>query len=241
MSDGGDADDGAKPRSEPADESRLSEAQRRTLIKAGGIGLLVAFPVLIFALALSLAGVISAIVYSLLFVVGMTAVPLFVLLLRDATPDLVATLLVALGSLAAGEAWLVQHDGEWRIHAGRTVDGESQVWLAEAWRPVADTTHQTRLAWQPFGILWSKETVGETRAPARAKTVADGGGWTVGMHDWLSAGLMRIGDIAMLSDIEEVTARKASGSGGSTARGALIGSIVGLILGIMTGYVAVFL
>lgn len=241
MSDGGDADDGEKLRSEPADESRLSESQRRTLIKAGGIGLLVAFPVVIFALALSLAGVISAIVYSLLFMIGMTAVPLCVLLLRDATPDLVATLLVALGSLAAGEAWLVQHDGEWRIHAGRTVDGESQVWLAEAWRPIADTTHQTRLAWQPFGILWSKETVGETPAPTRAETVADGGGWTVGMHDWLSAGLMRIGDIAMLSDIEEVTARKASGSGGSTARGALIGSIVGLILGIMTGYVAVFL
>jgi hypothetical protein len=227
--------------------SRLSGRQRRRLIKGLGLTALLLLPVGIFVLALSLAGVIAAIVYTLLFVVGATAVPVFVLLLRDAMPDLVGTLLVALGSLAAGEAWLVQHDGEWRIHPGRTLDGESQVWLANEWRPVADTTHQTRLAWQPFGLLWSKESVAGTRADAPAETVTDGGqsstagGWTVGMHQWLSAGLMRIGDIAMLSEIEEVTARKASESGGSTARGALIGSIVGLILGIMTGYAAVFL
>lgn len=228
-------------------EQRLSGRQRRRLIKGLGLTALGLLPVAIFALSVTLAGIISAIVYTLLFVVGLTAVPVFVLLLRDAMPDLVGTLLVALGSLAAGEAWLVQHDGYWRIHAGRTVDGESQVWLDGEWRPLADTTHQTRLAWQPFGILWSKHNLSATRADAPAETVADGGessanaGWTVGMHDWLSAGLMQIGDIAMLSQIEEITARKASESGGSTARGALIGSIVGLILGIMTGYAAVFL
>jgi len=106
----------------------LSE-HRRQLIR-GGVSLLVGLIAAgVLWLSYQLAGPLATIAYAVLFLIGVSIVPGFVLLFGGGLPGntAVGKLEFALGQLAFGRGWLVQHDSGWEMHPGRERDGREEV------------------------------------------------------------------------------------------------------------------
>lgn len=115
-----------------------------------------------------LAGPIATVAYAVLFLLGLTLLPVSILLFGQIVPNSLGTGMFILGQLAFGEGWLVQHDDGWQMHPGRTRDGRSEIYLGGHWHPLDADSKKTVLGWAPFGILLrkTKETMAEAR-PAR--------------------------------------------------------------------------
>lgn len=144
------------------DEGRVARASewcyrnKRMLLRAGVTLLVFVAVVGVAALSWWLAGPIATILYAFLFVLGATLVPTAIMLFGSAMPAALGKLEFALGQLAFGSGWLVQHDHGWEMHPGRSHAGVEQVWIDGVWRDVPDSAHQTILGWQQFGILLNK-------------------------------------------------------------------------------------
>jgi hypothetical protein len=205
-----------------------------------------------------LAGPVATIVYVTLYLISATLLPGLVMVLRDLMPSLVAKLLFTLGQLAYGEGWLVQVDREWRMCPGRTVGGDSEVYVDDEWYDVPDTTNQTVLGWQPFGILLFKDdgTLAEYRDDSQTESIyddivdvqpdpiTDGGSgadvdhWELDFRRYWQSVCAGIGDIELVEDVERVTQRDEAVADAGSSKRYMIGSAFGVIAGAATGYVA---
>jgi hypothetical protein len=141
-------------------------AAHRTALRRGAV--VVVSVMLAVAIVVGLATVVGpvlATVYVLLFGLGIALVPLTVMMLGNSTPNSLGSGLFILGQMTFGAGWLVQRAGGWQMCPGRDTEAGHQVLIDDEWRHV-DTTHQTRLGWAPFGILWEKQadTLGDCRA-----------------------------------------------------------------------------
>jgi len=160
--------------------SRISKwlnRHRRQLIRGSVTLLLGLVAGGILWLSWQLAGPFATIAYAMLFLVGVSIVPGFVLLFGGGLPGntAVGKLEFALGQLAFGRGWLVQHHDGWEMHPGRERGGHEEVWIEGAWRQVKDDTNQTILGWQPFGVILNKEedTLAEARVDARGEVLRE--------------------------------------------------------------------
>jgi len=144
-------------------------ARRFHFVAIGGVTVILAAVVGVAMLA----GPLEAVVYLVLFGVGVGLVPAMIALGAPSFPramrGIVGSLTFTLGQLANGIGILVQHQRGWQMHAGRRRDdGTLEVYLDDhGWQPVIDD-ELTRLGWAPFGIML--DTVGQDLREYRVDT-----------------------------------------------------------------------
>lgn len=118
---------------------------------------------LVFLLSVKLAGVVSTLVYTTLFVGAALIIPTTVALGAPSFPramrQVFGKLHFVLGQLAFGIGVLVQHRTEWKMHPARRTTEGLEVWMDDlGWVGGVDDAHLTILGWSPFGILFDKGT-----------------------------------------------------------------------------------
>lgn len=151
-------------------------------------GLSVGIVSFLFWLAVQWVGIIDAIIYSLLFVVGLSLMPFAIALVGKDLPfnGMFGRLHVLLGALAYNHHYLVDLGDKWEWCPGEA----ERVYIDGQWYDIeGGFDNRSVLGWRPFGILRYKDT--ETLAAIRAdsdaleqrpdagRAAADGGAVTV--------------------------------------------------------------
>lgn len=248
-----------------SDDPEAKRSLGRTIAKIVAAAGTLASVVLLLVVLWRVAGPINTIIYVVVFLLGLGGIAGVVAVFGGVTPSFLGTAMFSLGQLAYGQGWLVQHDRDWRMHPGRDVDGQRQVYLRGEWHVVEDDQAMEILGWRPFGIIWSKEqqTLQEARAdPAAEAAAATDGGleevsrggeettpipvaesgldgrWVLALHRYWSRGLDQIADISLLARVEEITMREESGGRQPSTKSTLYATGFGILMGAITGALA---
>lgn len=215
------------------------------------------------------AGLLDAIIYTVLFIVGLALLPFLIALLGHDVPfnGVIGRLHVLLGALAFNHHYLVDLGDKWEWCPG----GPEHVYIEGQWYEIADGfENRSVLGWRPFGILRFKdeETLREVRADTAAEksrggaVTADGGTpavkrggydegkkppvtgidgeWLVDLKRLFSRGVRQIGDVELVETAEEVIERGEVTESAFEGWRSVIGAMMGLIFGCVMGYMLFF-
>lgn len=244
--------------------SRLTEfverlTSRRAKVAYTAVAVLVA-AIVAFGLSVLYNGVVATMVYSVVFVVTLTAIPTAIGVLGEAVPGngLLAKLQITLGALAYNHHYLVQREDCWEWQPG----DDSHVYIDGELREIdGGFENKSVLGWRPFGILRYKEddSLEQVRVDEQATILADGvgtferetygnyetkhpgeieaDGWLVDLKRVYTHGVRKIGDIELIETAEEIIERGQVDDSAITGWRPVIGSLVGLAMGAILAYV----
>lgn len=126
-----------------------------------------------------LVGTVDTVIYVFLFLLGLGAVPLGIMMLAPSLPRSIGA---PLGrgmwicqQLCFGTGYLVEFPSEYRICLG---DDDGRVYINGEWHDVAGMDNMTMLGWQPFGSIRYKDsdTLNRERVDdTTGRTTTDGG------------------------------------------------------------------
>lgn len=227
----------------------------QTALAAAGVGL-------VLALVVVLIGVVDTILYSLVFVLGVAAVPGLMFVFRGNLPtgigSMVAGIEVLLGQAALGHGYLVQTDDGWQICTG----DRQGYYLDGTYHEISGDQNRSRLAKRPFAVVRHKDddTWTDLRADASAAAQdvlpdSDGthdrggfdgaspptdsgldGRWVVDLTRVFTRGVRKIGNIEPIETAEEIAMRDEASDSRVEGWEPVIASVLGLIIGIATGW-----
>lgn len=212
-----------------------------------------------FALSVIYNGVVATIVYSVLFVFTLTAIPTAIGVLGEAVPGngTLAKLQIVLGAMAYNHHYLVQREDKWEWAPG----DEDHVYIDGVNHEIeGGFENKSVLGWRPFGILRYKEegSLEQVRVDDQAEMVADGvggfdresygnyqvkhpseidhDGWLVDLKRVYSHGVRKVGDIDLIETAEEIIERGQVDDSAITGWRPVIGSLVGMAMGAILAY-----
>lgn len=148
----------------------------KTLVLAGGgVGAMIGW----YVLAQSL-GVLSMIIYTVLFLLGSVGVVVFVAFMGPSMPGFTRSLLGDLNTvlmmMGAGIGVMCQaDDGTWTLRVARDNGGQLQVYYDGQWRDVAKREHLSRLGMRPFGVCREKTAQTWKEYREDPEVLSDGG------------------------------------------------------------------
>lgn len=211
-------------------------------------------------------GIIDALVYSVMFIIGVALFPFLLALLGAEIPmnAAIGRVHILLGAIAFNHHYLVDRGDKWEWCPGE----EERVYIDGTWYGIdGGFENRSVLGWRPFGILRVKdeETFKEVRSDTKAErdrrghgTTTDGGvveisrggydeadetlktgtdgTWVIDLKRLFSRGVRKIGDVELVETAEEVIERGEVTP--STLEGwrPVIGVIIGLTMGSGFGY-----
>jgi hypothetical protein len=224
------------------------------------VGLLVAMavPAGVLYASWQLAGPLSTIVYTVLFIMAFGLVPATIGLFGSATPggDGLGKGHFIMANFAAGYPYLLQIKDKYVVVPGTA----ERFWYDGDWHDVeAGLRNRTVLGWRPFGMLWFKDDSDLKDARTDPAASADGGThdveragieekappaevsgldgtWLIDLKRLYRTGLSQIGNVDLVETAEEQTMRDEVNSGTVNEWSAVIGGVLGLIVGVVTGY-----
>lgn len=185
-------------------------------------------------------GVLFAVLYMVVFLVGVSLLPGIVALIGPAASmPTVGKLYFIFGQLAYGIGLLVQSASGYRMHPGRKTSEGLEMYTGSEWVPVENMGELTVVGFREFGMVLEKDEAamadhrvqqGELASDGGGNTVVragysevpphqswkpnDGGEWwQIDLKRVFSKGVRKFGDIDVLEKAEEVAMRKeAAGS-----------------------------
>lgn len=249
-----------------ARQGRAWKLARKPLL---AIGVLVALILVEWGLVLWL-GIVNAIVYSFVFLVGAAFLPFFIALAGADLPlnAAIGRVHILLGAIAFNHHYLVDMGDKWEWCPGE----EERVYIEGEWYNIdGGFENRSVLGWRPFGILRFKDddTYREIRADTKAErdrrgrgTTTDGGVveitrggydeaekplktgtdgiWVVDLKRLFARGVRKFGDVELVETAEEIIERGEVTQSTFEGWRPLIGTIMGLFLGCGFGYMLFF-
>lgn len=229
-----------------------------------GVASLIA-AIAVFVLSVMFNGVVATMVYAVLFVVFLTAIPTAIGVLGHAVPGnkSLAKLQIVLGAVAFNHHYLVQTDDGWEWCAG----DENHYYLNGTLHGIdGGFENRSVMGWRPFGVLRHKtdqtlQTVRTDIKAERDRAAADGGEsqierggyseaeppiesgidgqWLVDLKRVFSSGIRKIGDIDLIETAEEMIERGQVDDSRMAGWRPVIGSLVGMMIGAGIAYLMV--
>ena len=216
-------------------------------------------------LSVTMAGIVSTIIYAFAFLVSLSLFPSMIGLMGGSTPfsGTIAKLHIALGAFAFNHHYLVQREDKWEWCPGSA----DKVYVDGEWHEITGGHgNKSVLGWRPFGVLRYKDDDSmqtyraDTRAERGRNATADGGAvkragyseakppavtgddgtWVIDLKRVFSHGIKDIGDINLIQTAEEIIERQQVNDARTNNFQHAITFLVALVIGSIVGYIYVF-
>lgn len=213
-------------------------------------------------------GIIDAVLYTVMFIIGAAAFPFFIAIGGEVLPFNVriARVHILLGALAFNHHYLVDRGDHWEWCPGEA----ERVYIDGEWHDIdGGFENRSVLGWRPFGILRYKDDEAYTslRVDTKAErqrgrpTKADGGAaisrggyaeasppaetgidgtWVIDLKRLFASGVKKFGDVELVETAEEVIERGEVMPSSFENWRPFLETMAGIAFGVVVGYLMFF-